>query len=137
MRFDASHVWVRAEPDGRWTLGLTSVAIRPLGVLTFLDIADAGTELRRGETGAVLEGPRAIRDVRMPCGGTVVAANLAVAERPALVNRDPYGAGWLLQVAAWSRDELDALMDEQAYRDWLGRSAEHRRSVDGSGAAGG
>jgi len=121
-KFAVSHAWVKAEANGWLTFGLTKFAALRLGEIVFLDLPEVGKELRRGDVGVVLESARSICELPVPVSGWVKVANAAAADEPALVSRDPQGAGWLLKLRAQRQDELDLLMDQAAYESLVRRA---------------
>ena len=110
LRYTTSHEWLRQLPDGQVEIGITAHAQAALGDLVFVDVPAAGRGVRAGEACAVVESVKAASDIYSPVDGTVVEGNPAVAASPELINSDPYGAGWLLRIAAQAvpADLLDA-----------------------------
>ena len=80
---------------------------------------EAGRTVAKGDDAAVVESVKAASDVYAPVGGEVVEGNSALAEDPSLINRDPEGEGWFFKLKLSDASELDGLMDEAAYREWL------------------
>ena len=117
-KYTASHEWVRAEPDGTLTIGITDHAQTELGDLVFIELPAVGRKLAAGEACAVVESVKAASDVYAPVAGEVTAANEAVKAAPELVNQDAYAA-WL-----WRMRPADAalagLLDAAAYEKSIG-----------------
>jgi glycine cleavage system H protein len=98
LQYTKSHEWIRTLPDGLVEVGITDHAQAALGDLVFVEVPAAGRQLAAGEACAVVESVKAASDVYSPLGGTVVEGNGALADSPELLNREPYGAGWLMRV---------------------------------------
>lgn len=115
LKYTKDHEWVRTESDGTVVVGITDHAQHQLGELVFVELPEPGRALRAGEACAVVESVKAASDVYAPVAGTVVAANGALGGEPGLVNRAPYGEGWLFRV----QPEAGApagLLDAAAYQ---------------------
>ncbi|HEX5314093.1 MAG TPA: glycine cleavage system protein GcvH [Gammaproteobacteria bacterium] len=112
--YTQTHEWLRELSDGTLELGITEHAQHALGDLVFVELPEAGAELSTGEGCVVVESTKAASDVYSPVDGEVAAVNSALADRPELVNQDPYGEGWLLRIRA-SGDLPAGLMDAAAY----------------------
>ncbi|MEA3079951.1 MAG: glycine cleavage system protein, partial [Sphingomonadales bacterium] len=85
----------------------------------FAEVPEAGRRVTKGQEAAVVESVKAASDVYAPVSGEVIAGNQAVADDPALINSDPEGQGWFFTVKLDNPAELDGLMDEAAYREWI------------------
>lgn len=118
LYFTREHEWVRVD-DETATVGITDHAQEALGDIVFTEVPAAGKQLSRGQEAAVVESVKAASDVYSPVSGEVVEGNQAVVEDPALVNSDPEGDGWFFRVKLSSTSELDGLMDEGSYREWV------------------
>lgn len=118
LYFTREHEWVRLDGDTA-TVGITDHAQEALGDIVFTEVPAAGKQLSKGQEAAVVESVKAASDVYSPVSGEVVEGNQAVVDDPALVNSDPEGEGWFFKIKLDNRSELDGLMDENAYRDWL------------------
>jgi glycine cleavage system H protein len=115
-RYLSSHEWARAE-NGTVRVGITDFAQDELGDVVFVDLPDEGATVERETAFGVVESIKAVSDIYAPVSGTVVETNDALADAPELVNEDPYGEGWLLDV---DPDEgLDALLSPAAYREQI------------------
>lgn len=112
LRYAATHEWIRA--DG--TAGITDHAQHELTDVVFVDLPKVGRTLKAGEVVCVVESVKAASDIYAPVSGKVVAVNDALAANPALVNTDPYGAGWMFKLEPSNPAEREALKDAAAYR---------------------
>lgn len=115
LRYTPTHEWVRLEPDGTLTIGITDFAQDSLGELVFLELPQPGRQLKAGEPCAVVESVKAASDVYSPVAGEVVAANAGLADDPARVNKDPYGA-WLFRLRPDGAADVSGLLDADGYR---------------------
>jgi len=119
LRYSREHEWVRV--DGNVArIGITDFAQESLGDVVFVQLPDAGLDIVAGASAAEIESTKSVSDVYVPVSGVVQAANDALVGAPELVNQDPYGEGWILEVALSDPAELDALLDAAAYRELIG-----------------
>jgi glycine cleavage system H protein len=118
LYFTKDHEWVRVEGDVA-TVGISDHAQEALGDIVFAEVPDAGRTVAKGDDAAVVESVKAASDVYAPVGGEVVEGNGALADDPSLINRDPEGEGWFFKLRLSDPSELDGLMDEAAYREWV------------------
>ena len=116
--FTKEHEWVRVEGDTA-TVGISNHAQEALGDIVFAEVPDAGRKISKGQEAAVVESVKAASDVYAPVSGEVVEGNQALADDPSIVNSDPEGEGWFFKVRLDNPGELDGLMDEGAYREWI------------------
>ena len=114
LKYTQSHEWIKVEGD-TGTVGLTDFAQHELGDIVFVEAPAEGTPLTAGVTMGSVESVKAVSDVYAPVSGTVKEANAALQDHPELVNKDPYGEGWLVKVALSDPSELSKLMDAEAY----------------------
>jgi glycine cleavage system H protein len=118
LYFTREHEWLRVDGDTA-TVGISDHAQAALGDIVFAEVPETGRQLTKGQEAAVVESVKAASDVYAPAGGEVVEGNAAVAEDPSLINSDAEGEGWFFKLRLSSTAELDELMDEAAYRDWV------------------
>jgi glycine cleavage system H protein len=118
LYFTKEHEWIRVEGDTA-TVGISNHAQEALGDIVFAEVPEAGRRVTKGQEAAVVESVKAASDVYAPVSGEVIEGNQAVADDPALVNSDPEGQGWFFRLRLDSPSELDGLMDEAAYREWV------------------
>jgi glycine cleavage system H protein len=116
--FTKEHEWIRVDGNNA-TVGISNHAQEQLGDIVFAETPQAGRSLRKGEEAAVVESVKAASDVYSPISGTVIEGNPALADDPAIVNRDPEGEGWFFKLKLSEPGELDGLMEEGAYREWV------------------
>ncbi|WP_337846476.1 glycine cleavage system protein GcvH [Sphingomonas sp.] len=118
--FTEDHEWI--ELDGEIaTVGITDYAQSQLGDIVFVEVPEEGRAVSKGDDAAVVESVKAASDVYAPVSGTVVEGNPALEENPALVNEDPEGDGWFFKMTLSDTSELDGLMNESAYADFVSK----------------
>src|SRR5881394_323233 len=110
LRYHSEHDWARIEGDGA-TFGITWYAQDALGEVVFYESPEIGARVTKDEAYAEVESVKAVSDVYAPLSGEIVAVNDAVAERPELLNEDPYGEGWLVRVKLSDPAEAEGLLD--------------------------
>ena len=118
LYFTKDNEWVRVDGDTA-TIGISNHAQEQLGDIVFAEVPEAGRKLSKGQEAAVVESVKAASDVYAPVSGEVVEGNQAVADDPALVNTDPEGQGWFFKLKLDNPAEVDGLMDEASYREWV------------------
>lgn len=104
LRYSEEHEWVDDSSPAR--VGVTAVAADALGEVVFVDLPQAGSRVSAGQVCGELESTKAVSDLYSPVSGTVVAVNEALEDDPAVINTDPYGAGWLFTVEVSGEGEL-------------------------------
>jgi glycine cleavage system H protein len=115
LKYTASHEWVRAEPDGTLTVGVTDHAQEALGDVVFLELPEAGRVVAAGEACAVIESVKAASDIYAPVAGEVLEANTAAVDGPEAVNADAYAA-WLFKLKPVDGADLTGLLDAAGYQ---------------------
>jgi glycine cleavage system H protein len=118
LRYHPEHDWVRMDGDEA-VFGITWYAQDALGEVVYYDPPEVGATITKDSSYGELESVKAVSDIFAPASGEVTGVNPAVADKPEIVNEDPYGEGWLIRVRLSDPSELDALMDEPAYRAYL------------------
>ena len=123
LHYTAEHEWVRRTGDDTVRIGITDFAQSALGDVVFVQLPEAGTEVTAGESFGEVESTKSVSDLYAPVSGKVVAVNGDLDGNPQLVNSDPYGEGWLLDVQASDVAVLESavaeLLDAEAYRGTL------------------
>ncbi|WP_136517701.1 MULTISPECIES: glycine cleavage system protein GcvH [Cellulomonas] len=104
LQYTAEHEWIDAASPA--TVGITSVAADALGDIVFVELPGVGDEVTAGAVVGEIESTKSVSELYSPVTGTVVEVNQAVVDDPALVNADPYGAGWLLRVEVTATGDL-------------------------------
>jgi glycine cleavage system H protein len=118
LYFTREHEWIRVEGDTA-TVGISDHAQEALGDIVFAEVPEVGKQLNKGQEAAVVESVKAASDVYAPVSGEVIEGNPAVADDPSVINSDPEGEGWFFRLKLSDPSELDGLMDEAAYREFV------------------
>lgn len=116
LKYTTSHEWVRDEGDDTVTVGITDHAQELLGDIVFVELPEEQKALKTGDGCAVVESVKAAADVYCPISGEVTTINKALAQKPELVNTDPYGDGWLYRIRLDSKADLANLMSAEDYK---------------------
>jgi glycine cleavage system H protein len=119
VRYTKDHEWVKVDGDIA-TVGITSYAAEQLGDVVYVELPEVGKTLAKGGEAAVVESVKAASEVYAPVSGEVTETNTALDGAPATVNEGAETSGWFLKLRLSDTSELDALMDEAAYRDFVG-----------------
>ena len=118
LRYHPEHDWARID-DAEATFGITWYAQDALGEVVFYESPEIGARVTKDEAYAEVESVKAVSDVYAPLSGEIVAVNDLVADKPELINEDPYDEGWLVRVKLSDPSEADELLDADAYRKLL------------------
>ena len=117
-RYAKSHEYVHVE-GGTGTIGITDYAQKELGDVVFVELPQVGAQLEAGDELGSIESVKAVSELFSPVTGEVVEVNEALAEKPELVNTDPYGDGWMVRVKLATPDEADELMGAEEYEEYI------------------
>jgi len=116
LRYTPEHEWVRSAEDGATLrVGITDYAQSALGDIVFVQLPDVGTKVTVGESLGEVESTKSVSDIYAPVDGTVTASNQVLGAQPELVNTDPYGEGWLVEIEPADQAALDNLLDAAGY----------------------
>jgi glycine cleavage system H protein len=118
IRFSKDHEWIAVDGDVG-TVGITQYAQNRLGDIVFIEVPEAGKEIKAGGEAAVVESVKAASEVYAPVSGTIAEGNGALVDTPETVNTDPQGDGWFFKIKIADVAELDGLMDQAAYEAYL------------------
>ncbi|WP_438444238.1 glycine cleavage system protein GcvH [Gorillibacterium sp. sgz5001074] len=121
--YTREHEWVQMMPSGRVRVGITDFAQQALGDIVFLELPGIGQELRAEDSMGSAESVKSVSDVYAPVNGIVTAVNPKVEETPSLLNTDPYGEGWIVELEP-ADGALDGLLTEAEYRAYTSEEAE-------------
>ncbi|MGH7792937.1 MAG: glycine cleavage system protein GcvH [Thermodesulfobacteriota bacterium] len=123
LRYTKEHEWVRQE-GGLIIVGITSYAQDALGEIVYVELPSEGDEVTKGDPFGGVESTKSVSDLYAPLSGEVVEVNELLLDSPETINEDPYGAGWMIKVKLYDKDELDELMDYEEYTDYIERELE-------------
>jgi glycine cleavage system H protein len=120
LRYTKDHEWIQVNGDVG-TVGITDHAQGELGDVVFVELPAPGKTFKQGETFGTIEAVKAVSDLYAPVSGSVIEANKDLAGAPEVVNKDPYGKGWMIKVRLANPGEGASLMDAAAYRALIGK----------------
>jgi glycine cleavage system H protein len=123
-KYTSEHEWICPESRNKGKVGLADYAQSQLGDIVFLDLPAPGTKVEQGKKMGEVESVKAVSDIFAPVSGQVLEINQTVIDEPGLVNKDPYGAGWLVRLELSEPSELDALMDSEKYEEFVAELSE-------------
>ena len=118
LHYTQEHEWLRVEGnDG--VVGITDFAQDALGDVVFVELPPVGATFAQGQAFGVVESNKTVSDLFAPVAGRVAAVNHVLRDEPELVNRDPYGAGWMIRLVLTDREQVNRLLDADAYRTFV------------------
>ena len=118
MKYTEDHEWLRIDGD-LVIVGITEHASEQLGDVVFVELPEAETQVAKGDDVSVIESVKAASDIVAPLDGEIVAVNEDLVDNPGLVNEDPTGAAWFFKMKVDDLSQLDAYMDEEAYKEMI------------------
>ena len=116
--YSKEHEWVKLDGEVA-TIGITEYAQHSLGDIVYVELPRIGSEIKQFDTAGVVESVKAVSDLFAPIGGEIVETNAALEDDPALVNRDPFGAGWLFKLRVGDMTERDNLLSPAKYDELI------------------
>jgi glycine cleavage system H protein len=117
-RYTKEHEWVHVQGDTA-TVGITDYAQHELGDVVYVELPQAGTRLKAGESLGTVESVKAVSDIYAPVSGEVTEVNSTLSEAPEMINKDPHRSAWLVKVRLTNPAELSSLMDAAAYEAYI------------------
>ncbi len=114
LKYTAEHEWVHVS-GSTVRIGITDFAQQSLGDVVYVSLPETGTAVTQGESMGEVESTKSVSDLYAPVGGTVTARNDALDGQPELINSDPYGEGWLVEIDGADPAQIDGLLDASAY----------------------
>ncbi len=121
LKYTEEHEYVRNGKDGTAEIGITDYAQGELGDIVYIELPKVGTSFGKHDVFGTIEAVKAVSELFSPIAGEVVAVNERLDKEPALVNTDPYGAGWMIKVKPSNPSELDALIGSDDYKKHIGQ----------------
>ena len=115
LKYTKEHEWVRIEGEEA-VIGITDYAQSQLGDIVFVEVETEGENLEAGDTFGTVEAVKTVSDLYMPLSGEVIEFNAALEDEPELVNKDPYGEGWIIRVKIEDESQIDGLLSADAYK---------------------
>jgi glycine cleavage system H protein len=120
VKYSHDHEWIRVEGQEAY-VGITDFAQSELGEIVYVDIPTIGDTLESGEVFGSIEAVKTVSDLLMPVSGKILEMNDELEDAPELVNKDPYGKGWIIKIAVQKPEELDNLLTAEQYQDFIGK----------------
>jgi glycine cleavage system H protein len=114
LRYTSDHEWLRAQ-GASWRVGITQFAVDQLGDITLVDLPKEGDTVTKGQRFGTVESVKSVSDLYAPVTGKVVAVNARLKDAPEDVNGEPYGKGWMIDIAPSDQSEIEQLMNADAY----------------------
>lgn len=122
LHYSSDHEWIRSSGEDTVRIGITDFAQNSLGDIVFVQTPEPGTTISPGDSIGEVESTKSVSDIFAPVSGTVVARNDALDSAPELVNGDPYGDGWMIEVQLSDPGEISELLDASAYAELTGEA---------------
>jgi glycine cleavage system H protein len=119
LKYTKEHEWILVEGD-KAKIGITDFAQKELGDIVFLDITSIGKEVKQNDIFGSIEAVKTVSDLFMPVTGSVLSVNSNLDSDPQLVNSDPYGEGWMVEISLSNLSEVDGLLTAEQYQDIVG-----------------
>ena len=120
VKYSQDHEWIRVEGQEAY-IGITDFAQNELGEIVYVDIPTVGETLESGEIFGSIEAVKTVSDLLMPVSGKVQEMNADLDDAPELVNKDPYGKGWIIKISIQKPEELDNLLSADQYKSFIGK----------------
>jgi glycine cleavage system H protein len=120
LKYTKDHEWINVEGDNG-IVGITEYAAGELGDVVFVELPASGKQVKQGDSFGTIEAVKAVSDLFAPLTGEVVEINPELEKSPELVNKDPYGKGWMIKLKITNKSELNNLLDVKSYRDSIGK----------------
>lgn len=120
VKYSSDHEWVRVEGSEAY-VGITDFAQDELGEIVYVDVTSEGETLAQGDVFGSIEAVKTVSDLMMPMGGEVLELNPKLDDAPELVNKDPYGEGWIIKISVKNSEELTGLMSAETYKEFIGK----------------
>lgn len=118
LKYNTEHIWVKINRDNA-LIGVTDYAQDQLGDIIYVDMPEQGYELEQNESFGTIESAKSVSELYAPVSGHVIRVNESLKDEPELVNEEPYDAGWLLEVKLTNENDLNDLMDNHGYEEYL------------------
>ena len=122
MKFTKSHEWAKAE-GLTVTVGISDYAQESLGDIVFIELPSVGDKLTKGSQLGTIESTKAASEIYVPVGGEILEVNSGLVDNPQWINESPFDKGWMVKIKLQDATELDALMDEAAYKEYVAKES--------------
>ena len=121
LRYTKEHEWVRVENDSVGVVGITDYAQSELGDIVYVELPQIGKQVKQLEPFGTIEAVKAVSDLFSPLSGEVIEVNEKLKDSPDLINKDPYGEGWIIKIKISDLSELDNLLSAEDYKKLIGK----------------
>lgn len=118
LKYTKNHEWIRLEGEEAY-IGITDYAQNELGDVVFVEVETEGETLDKEETFGTIEAVKTVSDLLMPLGGEILEFNSELEDKPEIVNKDPYGEGWIIKVKLQNKDEVEDLYSAEQYKELI------------------
>ncbi|HNQ59345.1 MAG TPA: glycine cleavage system protein GcvH [Bacteroidales bacterium] len=118
LKYTRDHEWIKVEGNSAW-IGISDYAQSQMGDIVYVEVETEGEILNKGESLGSIEAVKTVEDIYMPVSGEIVEFNEKLIEKPDLLNKDPYGEGWIVKITLINPSELDDLLDSQSYKEFI------------------
>jgi len=118
LKYTNEHEWIRIEGEEAY-IGVTDYAQQELGDIVFIEIETVGEELKKGDVFGTVEAVKTVSDLFMPVAGTILELNDQLEASPEIVNKDPFGKGWMIKIKISDKDQLNDLLDASQYEQLI------------------
>lgn len=118
LKYTKDHEWARIDGDVA-TIGITDYAQSELGDIVYIELPEVGSETKQMESFGTIEAVKAVSDMFAPLTGEVVEINTNLADQPEIMNKDPYGEGWIIKIKLSDKSELDGLLEKAKYEELI------------------
>jgi len=115
LKYSEDHEWLRLEGEEAY-IGITDFAQNELGDIVFVEVETVDETLEKGEVFGTVEAVKTVSDLMLPVGGTILEFNEKLEDEPELINKDPYGEGWIVKIKVENPSEVDELLDHEGYK---------------------
>ncbi len=119
LKYTKDHEWVKIDGDIA-TVGITEFAQGELGDIVYVEVETVDETLEKDEVFGTVEAVKTVSDLFSPLSGEIIEFNESLESEPEIVNKDPYGDGWMIKIKISNPDEIDSLLDDQAYKEIIG-----------------
>lgn len=120
LKYTKEHEWIRIEGQSGW-IGITDYAQSELGDIVYVEIPAVGTKIEKGKSFGTIEAVKAVSDLFAPITGEIAEVNAEMKDHPEIVNKDPYGTGWMVKIVITDPAQLSDLLDVHAYRSLISK----------------
>ncbi len=119
LYYSDKHIWIKVEDDVNAIFGITDFAQDQLGDIVYVEIPKVGERVFKGQDFGSIESVKSVAELTSPLTGTVIEVNEEITSSPELINKDPYGKGWLIKIEMDNPDDINTLLSPEEYQDYI------------------